>query len=116
CSRCSGTRLSSGPSATTSRPSAASANSDPLTAGRQLRVMATASTTVKASTASTKEARKAALSVEAIVVRLGMPDRDDCASAPAEQALDIFELQLHIGGPPVIALSRVGCRFHLAQE
>src|SRR5580692_2060834 len=37
-------------------------------------------------------------------------------SAPAEQALDVGELQLHVGGAAVVALAGVGRRLHLAQE
>src|SRR5262249_61276739 len=37
-------------------------------------------------------------------------------SSPAEQPLDIGELELHVGRPPVIALAGIGRRLHLTQE
>src|SRR5262249_531321 len=37
-------------------------------------------------------------------------------SAPAEQALDIGELQLDIGWAPMVALAGMGCFLHLAQK
>src|SRR5262249_53738624 len=38
------------------------------------------------------------------------------ASSPAEQPLDIAELELHVGRPAVIALAGIGGRLHLTQE
>ena len=70
CSMVIGTSASSGPNASTSAASTASASAAPISAGRQLRVTPTASTIVKASTTSTKEARKAAVMVERMGVRL----------------------------------------------
>src|SRR3984893_2816585 len=60
CSRCSGTRSSKGPSATTISASTTRPVNAPSPAGRQPRTVATASTMVRASTASTSEARNAA--------------------------------------------------------
>ncbi len=59
CNRCSGTRSSKGPSATTMRASTRRPANAPSPAGRQPRTVATASTIVSASTASTNEARNA---------------------------------------------------------
>ena len=42
--------------------------------------------------------------------------RVEALSPPAEQALDVGELQLHIGRAAVVALARVRRRLHLAQE
>lgn len=64
CSVVIGTSASSGPNASTSAASNARAKAAPVSAGRQLRVTPTASTMVKASTTSTKEARNAAVTVE----------------------------------------------------
>src|SRR5579883_1807869 len=36
--------------------------------------------------------------------------------SPAEQPLDVHELELDVGGPAVIALAAVGRRLHLAQQ
>ena len=36
--------------------------------------------------------------------------------APAEQSLDVAELQFHIGRAAVIALAGIGCPLHLAQQ
>ena len=59
--------VSSGPNTRTRATSSSSARPVPMKAGRQLRVRPTARTMVKASTTSTKEARKAAVTVERIV-------------------------------------------------
>ena len=61
CRRCSGTSSRSGPSPATIRTSDARPASAPSPAGRQPRTVATASTMVSASTASTSEARNAAV-------------------------------------------------------
>src|SRR5262249_60028319 len=37
-------------------------------------------------------------------------------SSPAEQPLDIAELEFHVGRPAVIALAGIGRRLHLTQE
>src|SRR5262245_47365598 len=38
------------------------------------------------------------------------------ALAPAEQSLDVGELEFDVRGPAVVALARVGCRLHLTQQ
>ncbi|ESY02044.1 hypothetical protein X753_25325 [Mesorhizobium sp. LNJC399B00] len=69
CSTAMGISASSGPKASTRAASTASASAAPVSAGRQLRVTPTASTMVKASTTSTKEARNEAVTVESMGVR-----------------------------------------------
>jgi hypothetical protein len=64
CNTLSGTRSSSGPSATMISASTASPAIAPSKAGRKPRTMATASTMVSASTASTSEARNAAVTAD----------------------------------------------------
>src|SRR3984893_16572261 len=72
CKRCRGTRSRSGPSATTMRISNARPANAPSPAGRQPRTVATASTIVSASPASTSEARNAPVTAAPIWAQLAV--------------------------------------------
>src|SRR5205814_794496 len=65
----------------------------------------------------------AALTLNVIVsrVRLKVESGDGgppaaAPSAPAEQPLDVVELELDVGRPPVVALAGMGRRLHLAEQ
>ena len=83
CSRSSGTRPSKGPSTTTISARTARPATTPNPAGRQPRTVATASTIVSASTASTSEARKAVVIAEP---KCKPPIIMTCLSRPAAKA------------------------------
>jgi len=71
----------------------------PIRAGRQLRVNATARTMVKASTTSTKEARKAAVTVERMGARLCMRHPELLRECPSANFASSAPKRKSRGGP-----------------